>query len=291
MARVYYVDSAIPSDRKKRGKHKTHVVFDGSRVFKVKKLTELEDASEIHIDALFSEMYDEVLELLRRGVKVYLLKDISELKKLRMENNVKKSDENDAVLLAQIPREKFRLLTVEELEFKMMIRPLINHYEQIVRWRATLKRLMKRGFNHNFEEVIRLMERDRMKLTRKIIKIVSNNTVYREACKMIGVNNSVELAILVMELPLHLSLRELRGLLGLFPGRNEGRYNHRLRQHLARFASSLYIHAKGHANVSDKVVEIINRLSKNQAIYKLELLTLKALRIAYLKTAKPLADG
>ena len=46
MARVYYVDVAIPAD-KKRGRHKTHAVFDGGRVFRVKKLTELEGASEI----------------------------------------------------------------------------------------------------------------------------------------------------------------------------------------------------------------------------------------------------
>jgi len=67
MARVYYVDTAIPSDRKKRKKHKTHVVFDGDRTFKVNRLTELEDAGEVFIDTLFPEIYDEVVELLRRG--------------------------------------------------------------------------------------------------------------------------------------------------------------------------------------------------------------------------------
>ena len=69
MARVYYVDVAIPADKKKRRKHKTHAVFDGGRVFGVKKLTELEDASEVFIDALFPELYEEVLELLRRGLR------------------------------------------------------------------------------------------------------------------------------------------------------------------------------------------------------------------------------
>ena len=79
MAGVYYVDVAIPPD-KKRWRHKTHVVFDGDRIFKVRKLTELEDASEIYIDSLFQELYDEVLELLRKGIKVYLLKDTIKLK-------------------------------------------------------------------------------------------------------------------------------------------------------------------------------------------------------------------
>ena len=42
-------------------------VFDGGRVFRVGRLSELEDASEVFIDALFPEPYEEVLELLRRG--------------------------------------------------------------------------------------------------------------------------------------------------------------------------------------------------------------------------------
>jgi hypothetical protein len=44
-------------------------------------------------------------------------------------------------------------------------------------------------------------------------------------------------------------------------------------------------------NVSDKVTEIANCLPKMQAIIRLELMILKALRIAYLMTAKPLAGG
>ena len=70
MARVYYVDVAIPADKKKRGRNKDHAVFDGDRVFRVGRLIELEDASEIYVDALFPELYGEVLELLRRGIKV-----------------------------------------------------------------------------------------------------------------------------------------------------------------------------------------------------------------------------
>jgi len=159
MARVYYVDVAIPSDRKKWRKEKTHAVFDGGRVFGVKKLTELEDASEVFIDALFPELYEEVLELLRRGVKVYLLKDITKLRKLRMENNMRKSDENDAMLLARIPKEKFRPLAIKELELKMQMKPLINKYEQIMKWKKILKGLMSRGFNYNFEEALKLMEK------------------------------------------------------------------------------------------------------------------------------------
>jgi len=38
---------------------------------------------------------------LRRGVRVYLLKDVRKL--MRMENNLKKNDENNAMLLSRIP--------------------------------------------------------------------------------------------------------------------------------------------------------------------------------------------
>jgi hypothetical protein len=43
--------------------------------------------------------------------------------------------------------------------------------------------------------------------------------------------------------------------------------------------------------VPDKVAEIIGHLPKEQAIFKLELLTLKALRITYLMIMKLLAGG
>ena len=292
MARVYYVDTAIPSDRKKRKKHKTHAVFDGVGVFRVKKLTELEDASEIYIDALFSELYGEILELLKRGVRVYLLRDATKLKKLRMENNLKKSDENDAALLARIPKEKFRTLTAEELELKMKMRPLINEYEKITRWRKTLKKLLKDGFDYNFKEVIRLMEASRWRISKEIIEQVVASPiygeVYKKACKMLGVRKSTELAILVIELPLYLPLVKLKGLLGLIPGKNKGRYHHKLRGHIAALAVNLYTHAK--RGVSNEAAKVVNHLPLRQGVFKLELIILKILRIAYLMTAKPLAD-
>jgi len=54
---------------KKRRKEKSRAVFNGDRMFRIKKLTELEDANEIYVDVLFPELYDEVLESLRRGIK------------------------------------------------------------------------------------------------------------------------------------------------------------------------------------------------------------------------------
>ena len=50
---------------------------------------------------------------------------------------------------------------------------------------------------------------------------------------MLGVRNSVELAILTVELPLHLPITRLKGLLGFTPNKNDGRYDHELRRHVA----------------------------------------------------------
>jgi len=264
-------------------------------VFSVRKLTELEDTDEIYIDTLFPELYDEALELLKRGTKVYLLKDTIKLKKLRIENHLRRSDENDAMLLAQIPREKFRPLTVEELELKVQMRPLIRKYRWIVRWERVLKKFMKHGFNYNFEEVIRLMEADRKKVSKEIIRQVASlpiyGEVYRKACEILGIGKSTDLAILTLELPLYLPLVKLKKFLGLIPDRNRGEYNHRLRTHIAAFAAYLYLSVKKGVSVSDKVAEIVNHLPKRQAIPKLELMTLKALRITYLMTTNPTAGG
>jgi len=285
MAKIYYVDTAIPADRKKRRKHKTHVVFDGSKVFRVGKLTELEDAGEIYVDALFPELYEEVLELLRGRTKVYLLRDLLNLKKLRMENNLRKSDGNDAMLLARIPKEEFRRLTVEEMRRRIELDVLINRYERLTRRIKILKQWIKNnGQDYGLRNVIGLMTRDKEDVARQIINMVSSNTIYREACRVLGVSNSVELAILVAKLPLHLPLVRLKGLLGFTPNKNEGRYYHKLRGHVTALAVCLYINARKHVSVSEEVTGIANRLPKEKAIYRLGLMILKTLRRAYFMT-------
>jgi hypothetical protein len=285
MAKVYYIDVSRTAVNGK-GRQKLHYAFNGQKIIKIRKLTRLRNADEIYVDSLFPENYDEIQELLERGVKVYILKDLRVLKKLRLQNNLRKSDEVDAQLLSMIPRDSFRLLTVEELEFKMKMKPLINKYEKIVRWRATLKKLLSQGFDYNFRESIRLMQSDCGKISREIIREVADNDVYREACKLLRLKDSVELAILTVELPLHLPMTRLKGLLGFTPNKNEGRYNHRLRKHVAALATNLYLNVKKNTSISDTITEIVNRLPKERAIYRIQLTILKALRIAFL-TANP----
>jgi hypothetical protein len=129
---VYFVDVAIPADRKRRRRRdKVHAVFDGDRVFRVRKLTELEDAAEVFIDMMFPQTYEELLELIERGVKVFLLKNTRMLKRLRVENHIKKSDEADARLLGIIPRSCFKRLTAREI---CLLLKLIGEYGMHVRW-------------------------------------------------------------------------------------------------------------------------------------------------------------
>jgi hypothetical protein len=132
-----------------------------------------------------------------------------------------------------------------------------------------------------------LMQSDCERISREIIREVADNDVYKEAYKSLGIKDSVEIAILTIELPLHLHMRRLKGLLGFTPNKNEGRYNHRLRKHITALAANLYINAKKNANISDTITEIVNRLPKEKAIYKIQLMILKSLRIAYLLTANP----
>ena len=164
-----------------------------------------------------------------------------------------------------------------------------------MRWRKTLKKFIKHGLDYNFEESVRLMEADRRRISEEIIRQVSSlpvyGEVYRRACEILGLRKSAELAILVIELPLHLPMVKLKTLLGLIPSENRRQYNHKLRDHISKLATILYANVKRNVNVSDKVIEIVNRLPRKLAIPKLEVMILKTLRIAHLMTANTLASG
>ena len=88
---------------------------------------------------MFPEIYEEVLGLLKRGIKVYILKDARILKKLRIENNLRKTDKNDVIMLSKISKDDLKTLTVHEMEKKVELRPLINRYELLSKRITTLK--------------------------------------------------------------------------------------------------------------------------------------------------------
>jgi len=242
MAEVYYIDVSRTAVNGK-GKQKPHCVFDGQEILKIRRLTKLRNASEIYIDTLFPENYNEILELLKKGTKVYLLKDTTILKKLRRENNLRKSDENDALMLSRIQKEYFRALTIQEMEKKTELQPLINEYELLSKRIKVLKQWVKKDWYHWLKDGIKLMEKDKEETAKKIIEMLSGNAIYREVCRLLGFNESVEAAILTVELPLHLPLKILKKFVGLTPNRNNGRYNYRIRKHLSQLAINIYINA------------------------------------------------
>jgi len=91
---------------------------------------------------------------------VFLLTNTRMLKKLRLENNLRKTHRNDAFVLSLTPKQWFRHLTVEEIEFKMKVRPLIRKYEWLARWKSTLKGLITKGFDYYFRESVKLIEKN-----------------------------------------------------------------------------------------------------------------------------------
>jgi len=276
--RIYFVDVAIPADKKRR-KYKMHAVFDGSRVFRVKKLTELEDAGEVYIDAIFPQIYEELLELIRRGVKVLLLRNTRILKRLREENHVRKSDEADARLLSAIPKDHFRQLTIREVR----LLKLIGEYEMYVRWGKIIRQWMQICPLDSFKESVKELRCIANRYARKIIEEIKSDegyaTTYRLACDMLGVRDSVEAAILVAKLPLNWKLSRLKGLLGLTPNKDKN-YNHRLRGHLSKLAVVIYINNRRHGTGA-RLFENMNHISKNKVFYMLQLRILKILKRAW----------
>ena len=287
--RIYFVDAAIPADKKKRGKSKSHMVFDGRRVFRVGRLTELEDAGEVYVDAMFPQIHEELLELIEKGVKVFLLRNTRMIKKLREENGVEKSDEVDARILSIITRNHFKRLTIRELRLLQ----LINMYEKYVRWKKIIRQWAAAYPQTPLKKYIRELYSIRSKLGRRIIKEIMRNedyaAIYRMTCDGLGVRDSVEAAILVARLPLNWKLRRLKGLLGLTPHKNKN-YNHRLRGHLSKLATTIYINNRRHGTGA-RLFESMNQTSKNKVLYTLQLRILRILKRAWQQRQCMLAGG
>jgi len=133
-----------------------------------------------------------------------------------------------------------------------------------------------------------LMEKNKKGAARKIIKILSDNTIYREVRRLLGFSDSVEASILTVELPLHLPLNILKNVVGLTPNRNNGRYNHRIRNHLSQLAINIYLNVKqwrDKLEIPEEFGEIIESLPWGKAICKLQSRILKTFRKAYFLAA------
>jgi len=281
MTKVYYVDTAIPSDKKRKGEEKTHAVFDGNRVSRVKKLTKLEDATEIYVDVIFPQNYEEIMKLIERGIKVFILRNTRLLKRLREEDKIKKSDEADAQLLSRIPRTFFRELTFREVKLLQ----LINEYEKYAKWKEIVKIWITKSCSSDpFKECVRKLRLIRDSYARRIVKEVIKDEkyapIYTMVCKELGLRYSVDVAILVVRLPLNRKLSRLKGLLGLVPHKSKN-YHHKLRTHLTRVAATIYLHSKRFNKTELKILENIEGLPYRKALYMLQKRILKILKRAW----------
>jgi hypothetical protein len=128
---------------------------------------------------------------------------------------------------------------------------------------------------------------------RKIIEEVKSDesyaTMYRLACNMLGVGDSVKVAILVARLPLNWKLRRLKGLLGLTLYKSKN-YHHRLRGHLSSLAATIYLNNRLYGT-SAKLFEGINRTPQSKTLYTLQLRILKILKGAWQQSQRMLAGG
>ncbi|MCL7390397.1 MAG: hypothetical protein LZ173_10800, partial [Thaumarchaeota archaeon] len=116
--------------------------------------------------------------------------------------------------------------------------------------------------------------------------------VYRRVCSELQVKDSVEVAILVLELPLTSGMDKLKSYLGFTPTKNDGRYSHRLRRHLESIASNIYLNSyKRKTSIPEEFVETIqNTQSKSIALQKLQLKILKTLRRTWIEVSKEAND-
>jgi hypothetical protein len=135
------------------------------------------------------------------------------------------------------------------------------------------------GYDYGLRDSIRLMEEGKKKIAEKIVEIFSDDAIYREACRMLGISGSVDLAILLSGLQLETSSAAIRGYLGLTNNRN-GRYNRGMRKHPAQLANVIYVDVKrGVVEPSWKeLTNIIVREPKNKALFKLQTKILKILK-------------
>jgi hypothetical protein len=103
--------------------------------------------------------------------------------------------------------------------------------------------------------------------------------IYKDACRMLGISGSVDLAILLNGLRLETPSAAIRGYLGLTNNRN-GRYNRNMRKHLTQLTNMIYVNIKRSVVESSckELTDIITMKPKNKALFKLQTKILKVLK-------------
>jgi len=211
MGKTYFVDISWTFDGGKRGREKKHVVYDGERLRETATLTSLEDASEIYIDSLSPKIYDDLLVLLRQGVKVYLVRKLKLIKKFRDKFKMGKSDENDAIVLSLMPKDAFRPVTLEEVEIKASLHPLVQKWASLSKRLKTLKRWENDGIKSKYLPLFKKdLEREKDRLEKEIMKVAKEKIeMYRWVEEELGLHGA-SLARLLLYVDFSKGLRKIK---------------------------------------------------------------------------------
>jgi len=151
---------------------KPHVAYDGEKLIRIRSLLELADAEEIYIDSLFPEIYEDLLTLLRDGVKVLLLREAWKFKGARERLRIRKSDENDAFTLSRISRRHFMELSAKDMEMRIALAPLLAEYIKVKKRIKTLRQWLQDEHEETeaINNAIKALVRKEYRLIYSIIK-------------------------------------------------------------------------------------------------------------------------
>lgn len=282
MSKLLYVDVAMPKSKRK----KNHVAYDPAigKFIKTQTLTKLVEYgySKIYIDTLLSENYDDILHLLKNNVKIYLLKDAKLLKKLRLDNIIRKTDENDAMLLSLIPQELFREVEIREIEQKKKMETTISLLEEYVIISNLHQRLRQacKKTKRIRPEIIKEIEKEKTKLSRLIHKTACQDIpLYKLASEKLGFSGT-NLAGLIIYVDFSRNINKIKAFLGL-TNNNRRNYNHKARRYLSRLAINIYSKTRqGTGKYPEKYKKLLEEYDGKirKIYYKLQCLIIEDLR-------------
>jgi len=289
----YWVDVSRTANGNKR-RSKPHVAYDGEKLIRIRSLLELADAEEIYIDSLFPEIYEDLLTLLRDGVKVLLLREAWKFKGARERLRIRKSDENDAFTLSRISRRHFMELSAKDMEMRIALAPLLAEYIKVKKRIKTLRQWLQDEHEETeaINNAIKALVRKEYRLIYSIIKEARKRlplySLVEERCGFSGAS----LAGLIFYVDFSRGFRKILSYVGKTPtSRKSKKFNHQARMFLNSLAISIIRNIRRDPKKSSEkypieVVKIAmdDQLTVRDKVKRIENKILKLIRRTYRET-------
>lgn len=275
-----FVDVAIVYSKRK----KKHCCYDPqtNKIFRVDSLAKLYNYYEVYIDIIPTIIYNEVLGLLEKGSRVYVLRDTRLIKKMRMENNLRKSDENDVYILSLIPKKYFRELTARDVEVKTLVHAYLEFDRDVIRLKQKA-RIRSGVIDYSFyEDIAKEVERKKNEVRKKILKLMERDRFYREVVNYFGYKESLMIAMLIIIIDFSRRIHRILDYLGLHEKAGNS-YNHRIRSILAKLGNTVYLNARKGIPLPEKYLRIVNSYPAKKARVRIETEIIKDMRKILLK--------